>query len=86
MKSLVASKRFEHYLAPFIFILPMMVGLLVFRLGPVVWSFLLSFQKYNPFQGGTWIGLENYKELWADKDFHQIFFNTLKFIYRGSYV
>ena len=79
MKSLVASKRFEHYLAPFIFILPMMVGLLVFRLGPVVWSFLLSFQKYNPFQGGTWIGLENYKELWADKDFHQIFFNTLKF-------
>jgi multiple sugar transport system permease protein len=57
----------------------MMIGLFVFRLGPVVWSFLLSFQQYNPFQGGSWIGLENYRELIGDKEFHQIFFNTLKF-------
>lgn len=57
----------------------MLVGLFVFRLGPVVWSFLLSFQKYNPFQGGSWIGLENYRELIQDKEFHQIFLNTLKF-------
>ena len=57
----------------------MLVGLIVFRLGPVVWSFLLSFQKYNPFQGGSWIGLENYRELIQDKEFHQIFLNTLKF-------
>jgi multiple sugar transport system permease protein len=45
----------------------------------VIWSFLLSFQRYNPFQGGVWVGLENYRELLQDKDFHQIFFNTLKF-------
>jgi multiple sugar transport system permease protein len=57
----------------------MLVGLIVFRLGPVVWSFLLSFQKFNPFQGGSWIGLENYRELIQDKEFHQIFLNTLKF-------
>lgn len=57
----------------------MIVGLLVFRLGPVVWSFLLSFQRYNPFQGGTWIGLENFKELLEEKDFHQVFFNTVNF-------
>jgi len=57
----------------------MLVGLIVFRLGPVVWSFLLSFQKFNPFQGGSWIGLENYRELVQDKEFHQIFLNTLKF-------
>jgi multiple sugar transport system permease protein len=73
------SARFEKYVAPYIFILPMLVGLFVFRLGPVVWSFLLSFQKYNPFQGGTWTGLANYRELLQDKDFHQIFFNTVKF-------
>lgn len=79
MKSLLSSKNIEKNVAPFIFILPMLVGLFVFRLGPVIWSFLLSFQSYNPFQGGTWIGLENYKEMLQDKDFHQTFFNTLKF-------
>ncbi len=79
MRNPFTSSRFEKYAAPFVFILPTLVGLLVFRLGPVVWSFLLSFQRYNPFQGGVWVGLENYRELLQDKDFHQIFFNTLKF-------
>ncbi|MBN2552974.1 MAG: sugar ABC transporter permease [Spirochaetales bacterium] len=79
MKTPLNSVRFEKHIAPYIFILPMMLGLFVFRLGPVVWSFLLSFQKYNPFQGGGWIGLENYRELIQDKEFHQIFLNTLKF-------
>ena len=79
MKTPLNSVRFEKHVAPYIFILPMMIGLFVFRLGPVVWSFLLSFQKYNPFQGGGWIGLENYRELIQDKEFHQIFLNTLKF-------
>jgi multiple sugar transport system permease protein len=71
--------RFERRVAPYIFLLPMLAGLLVFRLGPVIWSFLLSFQTYNPFQGGQWIGLENYKELLTDLDFRQTFGNTLKF-------
>ena len=57
----------------------MLLGLFVFRLGPVVWSFFLSFQKYNPFQGGEWVGLANYLELVGDKDFHQVFRNTLFF-------
>ena len=79
MKTVLNSPRFERNVAPYIFILPMLVGLIVFRLGPVVWSFLLSFQKFNPFQGGSWIGLENYRELVQDKEFHQIFLHTLKF-------
>jgi multiple sugar transport system permease protein len=79
VKTPLNSVRFEKHIAPYIFILPMMIGLFVFRLGPVVWSFLLSFQKYNPFQGGGWIGLANYRELIQDKEFHTIFLNTLKF-------
>ena len=79
MRTILQTNRFEKYLAPFIFLAPMLLGLFVFRLGPVVWSFFLSFQKYNPFQGGEWVGLENYMELIGDKDFHQIFRNTLVF-------
>jgi multiple sugar transport system permease protein len=77
-KNLITS-RFERRLAPYIFLLPMIVGLLVFRLGPVIWSFLLSFQNYNPFEGGEYIGLGNYRELLTDSDFRQTFGNTLAF-------
>jgi len=79
LKDTLESKKFEKYIAPYIFLLPMIIGLIVFRLGPVVWSFLLSFQKYNPFQGGGWIGLYNYKELLADNDFKQVLLNTVLF-------
>jgi len=79
LKDLLHSSLFEKKIAPYIFLLPMVTGLLVFRLGPIIWSFVLSFQNYNPFQGGSWTGLANYQELLEDKDFHQIFFNTLKF-------
>jgi len=79
MRTILQTNRFERYTAPFLFLLPMIAGLFVFRLGPVVWSFILSFQKYNPFQGGTWIGLENYRELLQDKDFIQVFKNTVFF-------
>lgn len=79
MPNNLIAGRFERRVAPYIFLLPMLVGLLVFRLGPVIWSFLLSFQTYNPFQGGEWIGLSNYRELLTDLDFRQTFGNTLKF-------
>jgi len=79
MRTILQTNRFERYIAPFIFLLPMILGLLVFRLGPVVWSFFLSFQKYNPFQGGAWVGGENYQELFQDKDFLQVLRNTVVF-------
>jgi multiple sugar transport system permease protein len=79
MAGITSSRKFERYVAPYIFLLPTIVGILAFRLGPVIWSFILSFQSYNPFQGGTWIGLDNYRELLQDKGFHQTFFNTVNF-------
>jgi multiple sugar transport system permease protein len=79
MPGIASSRRFERYIAPYIFLLPTIVGLAVFRLGPVIWAFLLSFQRYNPFEGGTWIGLQNFMELLEDREFGQTFFNTVNF-------
>ncbi len=76
---LIRSKQFERYVIPYLFLLPILLGLIFFRLGPVIWSFILSFQRYNPIKGGTWIGLANYKELIGDKDFIQTFGNTVRF-------
>jgi len=71
MAGIASSRKFERYIAPFIFLIPTILGLFVFRLGPVIWALLLSFQRYNPFEGGTWIGLQNFKELLEDREFGQ---------------
>lgn len=47
----------------FVFISPWLVGLLVFSLGPVVASFLLSFANYELITPPKWVGLDNYATL-----------------------
>ena len=79
MAGIASSRKFERYIAAYIFLIPTIVGLFVFRLGPVIWAFLLSFQRYNPFEGGTWVGLKNFIELVDDREFKQTFLNTLNF-------
>ncbi len=39
----------------YLFILPSMTTFTVFVLFPVVWSFVISFQKYSIAHGGTWV-------------------------------
>jgi multiple sugar transport system permease protein len=61
------------------FLAPNFVGFLVFTAGPVLFSLVVSFSNWNlqrtlPFQ---WIALENFRELFADREFWFYFFNTL---------
>ncbi len=42
------------------FVLPSMSTFAIFVLLPVIWSFIISFQKYSLARGGTWVGLQNY--------------------------
>ena len=44
----------------YIFLLPWLVGLIVFFLGPIIMSFALSFTKYDVMTPPQFIGLENY--------------------------
>ncbi len=54
--------RYAKY-TPFLFIAPMLVGLLVFRLLPIGVSFGASFTSWNVFAPPQWIGLANYQEM-----------------------
>lgn len=49
-------------------ILPWLIGLLVWTVGPFIASLYLSFTKYAPIQKGlpTWIGLDNYREMFTE--------------------
>jgi multiple sugar transport system permease protein len=39
----------------YLFILPSLATFALFTLVPVVWSFIISFQKYSLVRGGTWV-------------------------------
>jgi len=52
------------------FVLPWIIGFLVFNLYPFVYSFYLSFTEYNIFQPPRWIGLDNYVRMFtSDRNF-----------------
>ncbi len=49
------KKFFRKYGWSYAFILPSMITFVVFTLIPVIWSFVISFQKYSLVRGGQWI-------------------------------
>jgi len=62
------------------FILPTIIGLTVFNVGPVIASFLISLTRWNALSQPTWVGLLNYGELLHSHMFWNIFLNTAYFI------
>ncbi|QEH70898.1 sugar ABC transporter permease [Cellulosilyticum sp. WCF-2] len=55
--------------------------MLVFVIGPAIYSMFLSFQNYNMLKPdqATWTWFENYKEVIKDPAFHQALYNTFKY-------
>ena len=60
-----------------LFALPWIIGFLVFQLYPILASVYYSFTSYNLFSSPEWIGLENFREMFADDKFYKSMFNTL---------
>jgi multiple sugar transport system permease protein len=44
----------------FLFIMPWLLGFLIFRLGPMIYSFFLSLNRYRGTGTMEWVGLDNY--------------------------
>src|SRR5215207_6902518 len=70
-------KRDREGLAAVFFLLPNLVGFLIFTAIPVGAAFLLAFYDYDLLLGASFAGLENFRELFTtDKVFREAFFNT----------
>ena len=52
----------------YLFMLPWLLGLLVFTLGPMLSSLYLSFTRFELLQPSEWIGLENFREIFFEDD------------------
>lgn len=66
-------------ITPYLFIGPMILGLLLFRLGPIIAAFVISFTRWNVRTDPEWLGLANYQELFTNDTFWLVLKNTLVF-------
>lgn len=61
------------------FLSPWIIGFLAFIAGPMIWSLIMSFQRYDVLTPARWVGTENYERLLADGQAHRAFWNTFIF-------
>jgi len=63
------------------FLAPALSIFFLYRLLPLGWNVLLSFQSWSPLKSATWIGVDHYEEMLLDDDvFWDGLANTLIFI------
>ena len=51
----------------FIFLLPWMIGFVIFTAGPMIATFVLSFTEYNVIRPPEYVGLDNYEQMTRDR-------------------
>ena len=76
------SKQLKTDLTGYTFILPNIIGVLLFTLFPMLFSLFISFTDWDYTQGiGNWnfIGFQNFIEMWSDKWFTSSLINTVIF-------
>ncbi len=65
----MSERRFYHPATPYVFLAPAAALLGVFFLGAVIQVVYFSFTRYTAFTGPDWVGLENYRRLFASERF-----------------
>ena len=72
--------RREHM--GYVYILPWIIGFLVFQLYPLAASLYYSFTSYNITSAPVWVGLENYVTMFTkDSQFFSSLLTTLKYVF-----
>lgn len=69
----------KENLTGYAFISVNVIWILVFTLYPLIFSFTISFQDWNPIGGGTFVGLKNFVDGLKDTMFHEALFNNFKY-------
>ncbi len=73
--------------AAFLLLLPFLILFITFNILPIIFSFYLSFHRWNPIIGLSsmrFVGVENYIYALGDPELYQAIFNTVKIsIYSG---
>jgi multiple sugar transport system permease protein len=76
-----ASRRARQTALIACFLAPSLLIFVVYRILPLAWNLVLSFQAWSPLHPPSWVGWDNYDEMLRDDDvFWQALSNTLIFL------
>jgi multiple sugar transport system permease protein len=74
--TLVGVRKHEERMA-WLFISPVVLGVLIFSFYPTIFSLYISFTRWNLLQPSKWIGFANYVDLFTtDRFFYKVLTNT----------
>ena len=82
LKHRIGSWLDRDNVAGYVFVLPFIIGVIVFTAVPFFTSLYLSFTEYNVLSDPKWVGLANFKEMFFEDDlFWTSFWVTFKFAF-----
>lgn len=78
---MLARKRHREYLLVWLLLLPALAIFLVYRVIPLLWNAVLSFQFWSPTKPAEYAGLFHYEEMVVYDDvFWEALYNTFKYM------
>lgn len=63
----------------YLFLLPWLIGLVVFTIGPIIASVVISMTDWGLISAPKWVGIENYRDMFTDRDFVHSITVTLRY-------
>ncbi|MCB6203089.1 carbohydrate ABC transporter permease [Extibacter muris] len=79
-KRRAGNREKKDWVAAYIFIAPVTLGLLVFYIWPFIQNVWFSFNEVSKFNVATFVGLQNYIDIFKDSEVWRTFGNTLKYV------
>lgn len=70
---------YSQNIAPYVFVLPFLLTFIVFFVYPLISTVIMSFQEIKG-SGTTWIGLKNYRDMFANKNFWIAVKNSMRYM------
>lgn len=77
---MVGQSRLRQQAWVLLFLGPSLLGLLLFIVGPVLFSLALTLFRWNLLSPMEYVGLQNFVELWRDERFWAAFRHTITYI------
>ncbi len=76
----MTRRRVFSLIEPYLYLLPTLIGLVLFSAGAVIASFLMSFTRWDIITPPEWVWFRNYAEMMRSELFWEVFRNTLLFV------
>ncbi|MCB0136467.1 MAG: sugar ABC transporter permease, partial [Caldilineaceae bacterium] len=73
--------RRREVIEGYLFASPFIIGFLVFIAFPMIWAFVLMFQRYNLLRPPMFVGLTNVQDMIADPKTWQSMWNTIYYAF-----